>query len=267
MADKRISGSGQIRVYIGKCFRLFVTEKQWKNFLSTLIIILIISLVTGKDMFRVYKDTRSGVFAIASACIWAGLFNSIRSVCRERDIIKREHRTGLRISSYILAHVVYEAFLCGGEALIVLLVTLIRNIGHLPPAGVIAVMPFDLFLTFFLIIFSSDMIALLVSCIVRSENTAMTIMPFILVVQLVMSGVIFELKGLADKISYATISRFGVEGVMAVAKTDAYVDFYAKSKENLTAVILKDWGVLLGFCVLYIVLSIIILRFVDRDER
>lgn len=119
MAERRISGQGQIAVYLGKCFRLFRNEKQWKNFLSSFIIIVIISMVTGPDMFNTYDATNKGAFAVISACIWSGLFNSIQSICRERAIIKREYRTGLRISSYILAHVIYEMFLCAGESLIV----------------------------------------------------------------------------------------------------------------------------------------------------
>ena len=99
MSEKRISGIQQIHIYLGKCWRLFKNEKQWKNFISSFIIILIISLVTGPDMFQTYSDTNKGAFAIVSACIWSGLFNSIQSICRERDIIKREYRTGLRISS------------------------------------------------------------------------------------------------------------------------------------------------------------------------
>jgi hypothetical protein len=31
MAERRISGQGQIAVYLGKCFRLFRNEKQWKR--------------------------------------------------------------------------------------------------------------------------------------------------------------------------------------------------------------------------------------------
>ena len=97
MTEQRISGRGQIAIYLGKCFRLFQNEKQWKNFLSSFIIITIISLVTGPEMFSSYEATNKGAFAIISACIWSGLFNSIQSICRERAIIKREYRTGLRI--------------------------------------------------------------------------------------------------------------------------------------------------------------------------
>ena len=34
MSEKRISGIQQIHIYLGKCWRLFKNEKQWKNFIS-----------------------------------------------------------------------------------------------------------------------------------------------------------------------------------------------------------------------------------------
>ena len=46
------------------------------------------------------EGTLMGAFAIACVCIWTGSFNSIQVICRERDVIKREHRAGMHISSY-----------------------------------------------------------------------------------------------------------------------------------------------------------------------
>lgn len=271
MAQKRISGGGQIRIYLGKCFRLFQNEKQWKNFLSAFIIIMIISLVTGPDMFRTYEATNKGAFAIVSACIWAGLFNSIQSICRERAIIKREYRTGLRLSSYILAHVIYEMFLCGVESLIVLVVISVGNRGHMPDRGLIFPMIIDLFLTIFLVTFSADMIAMLISCIVKTETSAMMIMPFVLVVQLVMSGVVFSLQGLSELISYLTISRWGVEGIIAIARTNLQVDLQAAYADAAglaeSGDLVMHWIYLLVFALVYILLAMLVLRRVDKDER
>ena len=271
MVKHRISGLEQIRIYLGKCFRLFRNEKQWKNFISAFIIILLISLVTGPDMFSTYTATNKGAFAIISACIWAGLFNSIQSVCRERAIIKREYRTGLRISSYILAHVIYEMFLCAVESLIMLLVICLRNMGHLPEKGLIFPMVIDMFLTIFLTTFCADMIALLVSCIVKTENSAMMIMPFVLVFQLVMSGVIFSLEGITKLFSYLTASRWGVEGIMGIARTNSVVDAQAiwadASGTGSRGELLLDWLFLLAYALIYIILAMIMLRRVDKDER
>ncbi len=259
-------------IYVGKCLRIFINEKQWKLFISSAIIVVIISLVTSDDMFRDIQDTRKGAFALVCACIWIGLFNSIQSIVNERDIIKREHRTGLHISSYVLAHVTFEFMLCVVEALIVMVITLIKNHSHLPPKGLILGMTLDLYLTMLLIVFSSDMLALIISCMVRRANTAMTIMPFVLIIQLVMSGMLFELEGVTDKISNLTISRWGLNAIISIANTDPDVkdgydlaDFTGctPSGENL----LQLWMIITAFTLLYILISIVLLKQVDKDKR
>ncbi len=267
-----ISFRGQVKVYTGKNFRLFLSEKRWKNLISTLIIVLLISLVTSEDMFVSFKDTKNGSFAIICACIWVGLFNSIQSVCRERAIIKREHRSGLRISAYISAQVIFELAQCGAEALIVAAALLLKNIRHLPPSGLILGAPLDMFLTLFLVIVGADMLALLISCLVKSENAAMTVMPFVLIIQLIMSGAVFELKGVSEGISYATLSKWGMYGITAVANTEPLVrqGSWIMGSEVVDPTVwslLKSWLILLVFAAVYIFLAILALSQVDRDKR
>lgn len=272
MTENRISRAGQTKIYVGKCCRLFINEKQWKNLISTFLIMVLICMVTSREMFTSFVPTRQGGFAIVCACIWIGLFNSIQSVCRERDIVKREHRTGLHISSYIMAHVIYEAALCLAETVIVTLITVIRNITHLPPRGLIFPLLLDFAVTFFVILFSSDMIALLISCIVKKENTAMTVMPFVLIIQLIMSGMIFELSGLPKLISALTISRWGLNAICAIANTDNTLEIYCSfsgiegcdpSPGNLFML----WLRLLFFAAVYIAAAIVMLKRVDKDKR
>lgn len=268
MARAHASRLGQIKIYVGKCFRLFATEKQWKNFISTFIIVVLIALVTGEDMFKTMDATKKGAFAIVCAGIWVGLFNSIQSICKERDIIKREHRSGVHISSYLIAHVIYEFVLSAAEALIVLLVTLVRNFSHLPEeGGVFTFFGLDLYLVLLVIIFASDMMALLVSSGVKTEQMAMTIMPFILIIQLLMSGMVFELSGITDIISNFTISRWGLDAICVVSNVESmswFVDDNLKSTPgNLAGLLAK----ILLFAIIYIVIAIILLERVDSDER
>ena len=272
---KRIGRTDQIRIYVGKCWRLFFNERQWKNLISTLIIMLLISLVTSADTFVEYRQTKNSCFAFVCACIWVGLFNSIQSICRERGIIKREHRTGLDISSYILAHVIFEAMLCALEVMIVLTVILIKNASHLPDAGLIFPMVVDLYITLYLTTFAADMLAMLVSCVVRDSNSAMTVMPFVLIVQLIMAGIVFELEGITDKISNITISKWGLNGLMSIALTTDSVEYsmwgllmsdnpWQKAEDINLAKIWLIMVLITGVCV---VLSIVALSFVDRDRR
>ena len=71
----RSSIGEQIRVYFGKCWRIFLNEKGWKAFVSSAIITFLITCVTGSDMFKAYRATRNGAFALVCAGIWIGIFN------------------------------------------------------------------------------------------------------------------------------------------------------------------------------------------------
>ena len=76
----------------------------------------------------------------------------------------------------------------------------------------------DLGITIFLVTFAADMMALMVSCIVRTTTTAMTVMPFLLIFQLVFSGAFFNLEGVAKKLTNLTISRWGLDGICAIGR-------------------------------------------------
>lgn len=270
MIGTRISRLGQIQIYVGKCFRIFLHEKGWKSLLCAALITMIISSVTGSKMFVAAQDTRNGGFALVCACIWIGIFNSIQSICRERAIIKREHRTGLHISAYVIAHMIYELVLCLMETLIVTLIIFAANISHFPEEGVFWPPLLEFLITFFLIIYSADVLGLMVSGIVKSEMTAMTVMPFLLIIQLVMSGMIFELEGASKVVAYFTIGKWGVNAICTTANVNRLAEalpIYAKDYEFTASHLLQLWGILALFAVLYGMICILVLELVDRDKR
>ena len=260
----------QIGIYFARCWRGFVNDGGWKSFISVAIITLLICLVTGSELFVAYADTKNGAFALVCACIWIGIFNSIRVICRERDIVQREHRTGLRLDSYIIAHWLYEAVLCAVDALIVVLFVRIFNFDHFIESGVFGFPTIELYITFFLIVFGSDALGLLISAIVHNENTAMTVMPFALIIQLVMSGLIFKLEGITDLISYLTISRWGLDAICASARVNEMAEVaagYAESMPELAATpenLLFLWGLLFAFAALYAIFAYIALAIANR---
>ena len=110
--NERVGRWGQVRIYTGKFYRIFLHEKGWKFIAFAVIIAVLLSVVMGDKMFVEKEFTRTGMFAIVTAMIWVGVFNSIQNICREREIIKREHRTGLHISAYVAAHMIFQAALC-----------------------------------------------------------------------------------------------------------------------------------------------------------
>ena len=108
----------QIPIYLGKNFRMFIFQTDWKVLPMSALIAALIALVVGQNMYVTMEGQFQCSLALTCVCIWNGFFNSIQSVCRERAIIKREHRSGMHISSYVIAHLIYQMFLCAMQALI-----------------------------------------------------------------------------------------------------------------------------------------------------
>ena len=88
-----------------------------------------------------------------------------------------------------------------------------------PAAGIVTPWGLvDLGITIFLVTYAADMMALTISCLVRTTTTAMTVMPFLLIFQLVFSGTFFSLEGFAEKLTALTISRWGINGICAIGR-------------------------------------------------
>lgn len=317
----------QVGIYLGKCFRIFRYEKGWKVILFGAVISAIIAWVPGDEMFVHKVQTKNGAFAIVCACIWIGLFNSIESICRERKIIKREHRTGLHISSYVLAHMIYELFLCLIQSLVMVLALLFFR-ADFPKEGVLFPAVIEIYISCLLIMYASDVLGIAVSSFVRTENAAMAAMPFVLIVQLVLAGIIFELSGSVELVSNVTISKWGVRAIAATcdinrmedaftliqideeiealgeqqeeiddrrrelekeglptdeledveidedAIHDKYMDRQIEDEErtdpgfdHTAGNLLLSWLIMAGYTILYGLVSVAALEFVDRDKR
>ncbi len=208
----------QIPIYLGKQFRMLFGEMNWKVLPMAAVIAFLVVYVLGRKMFRNMEATTYGSLAVVCVCIWNGMFNSIQVVCKERSIIKREHRAGLHISSYLASHMIYQAVICLLQ--VVISICIFRFFGvYFPNTGLITgSFTLDLGISMFLITYASDMLALMVSCIAHTTTTAMTIMPFLLVVQLVFAGGIFPLERRGAKlISNYTVSSWGIRAVNIAA--------------------------------------------------
>ena len=200
----------QIFIYLGKLFRMFIFQNDWKVFPMAAIIAGLVCFVVGANLFKTQEGTLMGTFALACICIWNGFFNSIQVICRERAIIKREHRSGMHISSYITAHMIYQAFLCLGQTVITIIICNITKVSFPQESLITGIAIVDIGISLFLITYCADMMALMVSAFVHTTTTAMTIMPFLLIFQLVFSGAFFQLEGIAVKITDFTIAKWGL---------------------------------------------------------
>ncbi len=301
----------QTFIYIGKLFRMFLFQNDWKVLPMSAVIAGLVCFVVGSNLYKTMEGTITGTFAVSCICIWNGFFNSIQSIVRERPIVKREHRSGLHISSYIAAHMIYQAFLCLCQMLITLLILTISDVAIPTHSLITSFGIVDLGITLFLTTYCADMTALFVSALVRSTTTAMTIMPFLLIFQLVFSGGYFSISGKALFLTNFTVAKWGMtalctqgdynslpmvstwnalvkmenaefEGARPIKELLVYIQendmrddilmWSSKQNQNPKYVytadnLLKCWGFLVFFSLLYALLAVIVLEYIDKDKR
>ena len=149
------------------------------------VIAAMVSMAVGGGLFPTMEGTLQGALALACVGIWNGFFNSIQVICRERAIIKREHRAGLHITSYVLAHLIFQILLCAAQTCITIYV--LHKMGVVYPSEGIILDTFiaDFAVTLFLITYTV-MLALMISAMVQTTTTAMTVR--LLLITMVFAG-------------------------------------------------------------------------------
>ena len=199
--------SAQVWIYLGKLLRMFIYQNDWKVLPMAALIAGLVGMVIRTRLFVNMEGTLMGAFALVMVCIWNGCFNSIQVICRERDVIKREHRSGMHISSYIRAHMIYQALLCLLQTAVTVYITSMVGVAYRGEGLVTPFLIVDFGISMFLITYASDMLALWISTLAKSTTTAMTIMPFVLIFQLVFSGGMLSLPAWTKSITPLTISN------------------------------------------------------------
>ncbi|MCR4740266.1 MAG: ABC transporter permease [Lachnospiraceae bacterium] len=301
---------GQFIMCLKKQFRLFIMQSDWKFLPMSAVIAAMVSMAVGRGLFASMEGNFQGMFALTCVCIWNGYFNSIQAICRERSVIKREHRAGLHITSYVFAHMVYQLFMCIMESAITILVLAVTGVKYPESQIAFGFIP-DFFLTVLFITYASDIMALMISAIVRTPMAAMTVMPFMLILQLVFAGFI-SLPSRFNEITKLMVSNWGVRSLCCVSDFNSLPAVVIWNKmvaasgnigivgnltvRNILEVIEKEgyrdtilnklgeasyradfvsnpdnllscWGHLILFAMVYAVITMFFLEFIDKDKR
>lgn len=234
-----------------------------------------------------FGGTQTGLFMLVCVAIFVGICNSIQEICKERNILKREYMTNLRLSSYTLSKLIVQAIICAVQMIIVLLIfSLFIKDKQVYSSGVIFNSVWtEYFITMFLLAFAADTMALVISAIVKNSSTANTFIPIILIVQIVFSGVLFDLGKQMDAFASLMISKWGIAGLAISSRLNdsrvkflldspdfelnlgtsmsAVKDLYMSTPENLLIV----WAILLAFIIVCSVLCTLVLTRVKKDRR
>lgn len=204
---------GQVHIYLWKQFRFFINESDWKVLPMAAIIAGLVAMVIRNRFCINMEGSLIGGFALTCVAIWNGCFNSIQAICRERAIIKREHRSGMHISAYMTAHIIYQFMLCAAQTVLTMVALRMLGVPFDRQGKITGFLIVDVGISMFLITFASDMMSLFISSISHSTTGAMTVMPFVLIFQLVFSGGIIPLPAWTRSLSDLTISNYGIKAI------------------------------------------------------
>lgn len=283
-SSKRISGVRELRLLMRQYLLMLLSDK--KNLLVSLMFPVIASIITvwiaGENMFVHYDGTKSASFVLVSAAIWGGIFNSIQTIVKDRANIKRDYVSGLRIRCYILSRAIIQFILCIIQSAILCTSYVGVRIFYdnpIPNSGII----FDnvlleYYVSILLLMYAADAMGLCISCLVKKTETANVMAPYILIVQLIFSGILFEMKGIANWVSYIMVSRWGMEALGTTSnlnsmklKIQLTVPNVPHEIENMFKYSAKHlynvWGILIIFIFIFIVLGNILLHRVSKDSR
>ena len=156
----------------------------------------------------------SPMFVLACAAVWLGTLNAIREIVKERPIWQREHRAGALTPAYLGAKVAVLAVLAAFQALS-MVVTIHATIG-LPPRNGMGAPGVDMVVTLWLASMSGVTIGLLLSAVMPTADRAMALVPYVLIPQLVLSGVLFKLRAMTP-VSYIIGARWSVSALGGIA--------------------------------------------------
>ena len=285
MNKTRISPARELGLLIGEAWAILVGDMR--NLMISLLFppgaAAIVIWIAGENMFVSSESSKSACFILVCAAIWGGLFNSIQIIVKERDNVKRDYVSGaLRIGCYTASRAIVQFGLCVVQSAMLCLsfwgIRLVYD-NKLPAEGLLfSSVIIEYYITVLLIMYSADTLGLMISCFVKSEQLASQLSPYILIVQLLFSGVLFEMKGKSEYVSALMLSRWGMEALggttglnelpLALQKEFPMIphepnDAFLATSDRLV----KVWLILLLFVFVPLIVGTILLRRVKKDTR
>lgn len=171
--------------------------------------------------FEGEAEDRSLHFTLAMIAVWFGTFNACREVVKERPIFLRERRAGVPVRAYLLSKLGVLALLAALQCLA--LVLLVARTARFETA-----LPL-VFASLLLTALAGTGLGLLLSSLVKSQNSLIALVPIALIPQLIFSPTLIPTpSGVVVGLQKATLAYWGLEALVELRRTTT------------------DWGALLG---------------------
>ncbi len=135
----------------------------------------------------------SVLFLLIASSIWFGIINGSREIISENTVLRRETKTYLCLSSYLISKLFILSLIAAFQTILLLGV------------ACFFLLSFDLFFIYWIVLFitavAASCLSLLISAWVKTEQAALMAVPIIIIPQLLLGGLIRPIKFLSDHIA------------------------------------------------------------------
>jgi ABC-type multidrug transport system ATPase subunit len=147
---------------------------------------------------------------VICAC-FAGAFNAVRELVKERSIYSRERAAGLSTASYLSSKLAVLGLIAGVQAGVMVMIGLIGR--KLPTSGsfIHAIPLAELIISLAVLAVVSMALGLLISASVNTSEKTMPLLMVVVVVEVILTGGVFAIAGKVglEQVSWLSPSRWG----------------------------------------------------------
>ncbi|PAU67837.1 ABC transporter ATPase [Bifidobacterium italicum] len=230
---------------------------------------LVIGVIMGfvSDAEKLYAEpyfTKSMMFTYSAGAFFVGIFSSINAFSN-RDLLAHEQYHGLKTVPYVLSVFVIQSVICAVQSGI--LYAVFTSMTGVVEHDIIQ-RGFDVFAVIYACAESAMVMGLLASAVFKNP---MLVAPLLVLLQIVFSGIVFNLDGVAAKLSYLISCKWSLDGLGAISQlndlfgkigaTSEVKDHYEASVQSLMLSLIWLWLISL----LLLVMTILVL--VRRNAR
>lgn len=160
------------------------------------------------------------LFVFTCAALWLGLSGTVQEIVKEASIYAREKLVNLKPLSYVLSKAAVGGLLALAQSL---LITAIALICFDAPQDPVLPWALGLEVTTFLTIGAALSLGLMVSSFATNEQSANSLLPLLLLPQIIFSGVLFQLEGAGGKLAWLMISHWSIGAYGSLVDVNAMI--------------------------------------------
>ena len=203
----------QFTVLVQRNLRLILNDKltMASLILQAPFMVLVIKMVVDPDCFTsnlINIGSRTALFIISAMAAFMGTLNSYREICKEREIILREASVGVSLLAVVLSKA-FVLLLIEDVQAAILTFGFVRIV-HIPQNHLLLDTNVEIFVSILLMLVASSAIGLLISVIFKSGESAILVVLVLMIGQVVFSGIMFTLAGVAARIAAVVVCRWGM---------------------------------------------------------